>query len=294
MEELEKFKREINLAEFAQLYGYRIDKDKSSRSVKQLRNDNTGDKIVVSQYDNGHYVYFSMRNDTDNGTIIDFIQHRTGKNLGEVRKELRGYLSGDRKEIQQFKIIKSNPNRNRIFRIWESIKSEEAKQWRGIRSDLLQKAVDTNRLKIVDKAYYFGMWDLEGLCGIEKRTYDKKRVITGSQKGLWVLGKISTAKYIIITESPLDSLSYIQLKSIEPNITYLIATMGTLSKKAKEALKEIEKRSKGQWIIATDNDEGGEKLAKDIKNIVNIDHIIRDKPTKKDWNEELADIVLKR
>ena len=35
-----------------------------------------GDKIIISREDDGHYVYWSVRDDSDNGTIIDFVKYR--------------------------------------------------------------------------------------------------------------------------------------------------------------------------------------------------------------------------
>jgi PAS domain-containing protein len=34
------------------------------------------DKIVVKRNDNGHYAFFSLRDDDDNGTVIDFVQRQ--------------------------------------------------------------------------------------------------------------------------------------------------------------------------------------------------------------------------
>ena len=64
-DELDGFKREIDLREFALSLGYEIDKRESWRGSTVLRRG--GDKIVVKRNSNGHYVYFSVRDDRDNG-----------------------------------------------------------------------------------------------------------------------------------------------------------------------------------------------------------------------------------
>jgi len=51
-----------------------------------------GDKIIIKRNSNGHSVFFSVRDDGDNGTIIDFIQKRQRLSLGGVRKELRPWI----------------------------------------------------------------------------------------------------------------------------------------------------------------------------------------------------------
>jgi hypothetical protein len=39
-----------------------------------------------------HWIYFTIGEDTDNGSIIDFVQKRKGGNLGDVRRALRPWL----------------------------------------------------------------------------------------------------------------------------------------------------------------------------------------------------------
>ena len=70
MNELQKFKNEINLTEYAASYGYCIDKGSSSQSSATMRNSG-GDKIIISRSINGDWVYFSVKDDGDNGTVID-------------------------------------------------------------------------------------------------------------------------------------------------------------------------------------------------------------------------------
>ena len=70
--ELDAFKREIDLRQFAASFGYEMDRHESWRGSTVLRRG--GDKIVVKRNHNGHYVFFSVRDDRDNGTIIDFVQ----------------------------------------------------------------------------------------------------------------------------------------------------------------------------------------------------------------------------
>ena len=92
-DELERFKSQINLAEYAQAQGYEIDRKESSRASTVMRSG--GDKIIVATDTDGHGIYFSVRDDADHGSIIDFVQKRQGLNLGQVRKELRPWI-GDR------------------------------------------------------------------------------------------------------------------------------------------------------------------------------------------------------
>jgi len=92
-DELERFKIDINLTEYAATEGYQLDRRASSRNSVVMRPPG-GDKIVIARGEDPHWVYFSVRDDTDNGSIIDFIQHRRRCSIGEVRRELRPWIGG--------------------------------------------------------------------------------------------------------------------------------------------------------------------------------------------------------
>ena len=57
-----------------------------------LRHPASDDKIFIKRDADGHYVYFSVRDDRDNGTIVDFVGKRLRLNLGMLRRELRPWL----------------------------------------------------------------------------------------------------------------------------------------------------------------------------------------------------------
>ncbi|MGB5632953.1 MAG: relaxase/mobilization nuclease domain-containing protein [Waterburya sp.] len=91
VKQLDRFKTEINLVEYATSIGYEYQPRESSPNSALLRH-NSGDKIVIVTNTQGHGIYFSFHDDKDQGTIIDFVQQRNNFNLGEVRKELRPWL----------------------------------------------------------------------------------------------------------------------------------------------------------------------------------------------------------
>jgi hypothetical protein len=69
-EELERFKLDINLAEFAAAYGFPLDRRESWKGGAVMRHDN-GDKIIVSRdAADRHWIYCSVRDTGDKGTII--------------------------------------------------------------------------------------------------------------------------------------------------------------------------------------------------------------------------------
>ena len=80
-DELHRFKSDIHFLHYAaDRYGYRRDRRESSVSSHVLRHPATDDKIVVRKDRDGHWTYFSVRDDRDHGTIIDFVQRR-GRHL---------------------------------------------------------------------------------------------------------------------------------------------------------------------------------------------------------------------
>ena len=86
-QELDRFKL-IDLRTYAVSVGYTLD-----RRDKSAMRHVSGDKIIISRKPDGHFTYWSVRDDRDKGTIIDFIAHRRGLNLGQIRKELRGWTA---------------------------------------------------------------------------------------------------------------------------------------------------------------------------------------------------------
>ncbi len=87
--EMEAFKSKIDLQVYAASLAYERDPRESSRSSSIMRRPSDDDKIIIKLNSDGHYLYFSVRDDDDNGSIIDFLQKRQRINLGEVRKKLR-------------------------------------------------------------------------------------------------------------------------------------------------------------------------------------------------------------
>ena len=82
----------IDLQSHAAAQGHELDPWESWRGSAVMRHPN-GDKIIVTRNAaNEHYVYFSVRDERDHGTIVDFIERRKSLNLGQVRKELRPWV----------------------------------------------------------------------------------------------------------------------------------------------------------------------------------------------------------
>jgi len=90
-EELEFFRKNIDLVKFAESFGFKLDKQRSTSGAWFMVNPTTKTKIIISRAGDGTWRFVNMDEPDDRGTIIDFIQSRQRKNLGEVRKMLRSW-----------------------------------------------------------------------------------------------------------------------------------------------------------------------------------------------------------
>ena len=297
--ELKAFKTQINLVEYAVSCGYEVDREESSTNSVVLRRRTDNDKIVVKTDKGGHGVYFSVRNDQDNGTIIDFVKRRKGLNLGEIRKELRPWIgmAGIKKGPLRRNTAKPAlviKDRKMVCRVWsfsQSIKRSsylkqrgiDPKTWRDVRFYRVMR--EDRRQNII-----FPHYDLNGLCGYEIKNRNFTGFAPGGIKAVWCTTNMKTAKHAVVVESAIDALSHAQLMQTNEDTAYL-SIGGQLSQYQRDLIKAIfERRNNILSIeIGTDNDTAGHKLAVEIKALLPGGlKIKRSIPAKgKDWNDAL-------
>jgi len=328
---LEYAKKYINLVELAvNKFGYKIKKNKSSRYYKTLKKD--GDIIVVSRnMNNEHWIYFNTRDDNDNGTIIDFIQNRTGYNLGEVRRFLSKYLQEKREgKIKEIKDFYVEPSQSKDMKLIlseiEQLTYLKENNYltaeRKINKDIIEKypVYQDKRNNIV-----FILYDELGyITGLAK--YNKKfKQILGS-KGIWssiqqdvlndkeenLKDKVKKIEKIFITESPIDALSYTELRNTDIEKTLLLTTQGQISDRTIDilfsfikAIYLITKRKTLKIVLGFDKDETGLYFATEVSfklkekmenTLINgkepfpILEITTEFPKSKDWNEDLKNL----
>jgi len=122
--ELESFKTSIDLRAYAAQQGYVLDRMKSWRGSAVMRHAN-GDKIIKRDADN-HYVYFSIRDDADHGTIIDFAQNRLRLKFGAARRGLRPVGGRYAETVRYAPLLPTAKNRMRVERTYERMKDAAA------------------------------------------------------------------------------------------------------------------------------------------------------------------------
>ena len=295
VKQLERFKTEINLVEYAISIGYEYVKAKSRHNKAMLRHE-SGDKIVVVTDTNRRGIYFSLKDNKDNGTIIDFVQHRQRKNLGEVRKELRPWLvKGDLAVVGD--VAKPQPmSEDRISLIQEFsnfsvLKSHPSLAKLGISESTLNSDRFIGRIAIDNKNnLVFPHYDHDGITGYESKNDGKNSFSRSGTKALWQSNSHSEDTRLVITAHVIDALSYHQLF---PHRSYRYIAIGsTPSSYQRELIAEamtLLNHPGAQIIIATGNDEAGEQLADTITSLVlNSTQLVRHKPENAEsWNKVL-------
>jgi len=294
MDELDLFKKNIDLREFAASEGYFLDKKKSSQTSSVMRNVD-GDKLVMAK-DNksSNYIYFSVRDPLDNGTIIDFLTNRNGGNLGQIRKILRGWLglSAPKTNLPTFEPLKpaSKDIREAVIYYEKANYFSDSPflEWRGLKRTLINAPRFKNCFKMDSRGnVLFPHYNRHGLCGFEKKNYKFTGYAGGGVKGLWSSICFKDDSSLVISESAIDGLSYQALHNISS--ARFVSIGGSMNPDQLELLAlAMNKMVGGEVLLAFDNDLDGEKMADQVKVIAPAGvNVSRPLPKSKDWNQEL-------
>ncbi len=308
-QEINDFKQQINLTEYAAAQGYVLDRSESSRNSVTMRGPG-GDKIIIGRdASSGHWIYFSVRDDADNGTIIDFIQNRQRLDLGGARKALRPWVGASphppgkpapERFVGDVEPISRDLARIRAqFAAMRPVQSAHPylEQERCIPIAVLADPRFAGRI-YTDRHgnAVFPHHDRDGLCGFELRNTRFKGFAKGGQKGLWYSAHDCGDQNLVITESAIESLSYHVLH--RPEATRYFSIAGEMNPTQHQLLESaFRKLPPGAAIrIATNHDAGGHHLAGEIKAIAlatdRVDLALIDRYPETegaDWNDVLKE-----
>jgi hypothetical protein len=298
--ELEQFKVDINLAEFAcNRFGYTVDAKQSSPNSIVLRKGDD-EKLIVARDLDGHYVYFAPITPfaTDYGSIIDFIQVRMRVNLGQVRVLLREYQGTNYPHLKNTSLVaKIQPVTKSTLSILKDYESFNQLSYstyldsRGLKKELYTSRRFAGKIRVDGKDnLIFPHFDKQGICGFELKNNNFIGFSRGSKKAIWSSNRYSNDKRLVITEAVIDALSY---HALFGNVhTRYASTSGAFSDTTKEmivvAAEALPVRN-GAVILAYDNDVVGDQNRRATHQILAqsgvkvIDHI----PRNKDFNEDL-------
>jgi hypothetical protein len=271
--ELDAFKREIDLRQFAVNLGYQMDRRESWRGSTVLRRG--GDKIVVKRHGNGHYVFFSVRDDNDHGTIIDFVQRRQRLSLGAVRQVLRPWIGRHATPMQFPALQPTSPDRMQVEcayrRMSEVPRYPYLEQDRCVPAIVLWSPRFVGRIRLDCRGNtVFPHFDAAGLCGYEIKNRGFTGFAGGGKKGLWFSHTRSDDRRLILAESAIDALSHATLFPDAEDQTRYASLGGKPSRRQMGLLRAaIAKLQEGAEIVAAfDADPAGRRLAEEIRELV--------------------------
>ncbi len=265
-----------------------------------MRQPATGDKIIISKK-GANWVYFSVHDDSDNGTIVDFIEKRTSKTLPEIGQELAAWTGGAAAlPLYSLPDVQEQVyDPDRIRRAFGWMKPTTAHPYligeRKIPADVLKDSRFAGRI-FQDRHgnAVFPHQNGQGVCGLELKNHDKGVFMRGSAKALW-LGNINPADTVLtLAEAAIDALSHFALFRPQ-GASYGAVSGGMKDNQFDCLLAVIGKMPKLEKIIlAVDNDKGGDKIASRIEGYLAdkfTGEIVRHIPAGQgmDWNNVLKE-----
>jgi len=302
--ELDSFKR-IDLRAYAASLGYQLDRKESWRGAAVMR-DPKGDKIVIKRdAGSGHYVYFSVRDDKDNGTIIDFVERRAGLNLrkrgdwAKVGNELRPWIGLPPVPVPSFpELHKTAKDRMRVeaeyMRMTDAVRHPYLETERGIAAELLGSTRFARRIRIDRRGNaIFPHEDDEGLCGYEIKNHEFTGFASGGSKGIWMSHRFPDDRRLVLCEAAIDALSYAIL---QPDSQTRYGSIGGKPNPRQPGLIRAEAAvmPAGAVIVAAmDADADGRKLAEIVRDAVkqagrsDLGFELHEPDGFKDWNDQL-------
>lgn len=268
-----RFKTDINLTQYASFLGYEVDGRKSTKSSIAMRKD--GDKVIISRK-GANWVYFSVTDDSDNGSIIDFVQKRTNQQILDIGKDLNAWLGGGveypnpKTYVSDVEEQHYDPERIKFIFSRTRVSTDHAYlKNRGLSSSILASTrfkgrIFTDRHTNVIFPHYQG----NEICGIEYKQTDKGFFAKGSQKTLWRSNIKNSDTCLIIGEAVIDALSYAQIHKNDK--AFYVATGGGMSPEQEQIIGDLVESLPNiqEIIIITDNDEGGDKLTTRIQAVI--------------------------
>lgn len=302
--EFSRFKYEMNLTDYAARLGYKIDRKKSTQNSIAMRLG-IADKIIISKR-NGAWVYFSVYDNKDSGTIVDFIRNRTDKSLFEIGTELQtwldGHISFTPASSYNFTPQERKPEPARIKRLFtycSQATNHTYLKGRSITEEILRSPRFEGRVfQDRHKNAVFPHFKNGSVCGLELKGKNTDLFVRGSEKTLWRSNVKKDDNSLIISEAPIDAMSYHILHGLTS--AFYIATCGGFSSKQSALLQEIFNKLPQikDTLIITDHNEGGDRLAHRLKLVIEETdfkgRLSRHSPDLhgQDWNDVLKAQVL--
>lgn len=273
--ELEKFK-DINLTEYARHRGYEVVRQETSRNSVAMKNAATGHKIIIARASDLHWIYFTVGDTRDNGSIIDFVMKRDGVSLGRARPILRDWLSlppSARPKPEEYvkaeQVTPSSPDRQAIIGklcALPAVSDHPYLRSRAVGPGVLADPRFAGRVLLDPEkgAAIFPHEDEQGICGMEERNHRFKGFSAKGTKGLWRSNITREDTRLVFCESAIDALSYHALHP-DPRTRYM-SCAGGWSETTRTLMRRAAGRHPGSDIVlAFDRDAQGRKYEADAR-----------------------------
>lgn len=296
--DLDRIKKEANLMGVAALFGFKINKEKTSQNSANMSNES--ESIIIKKDGDDHWVYFNVHCHSDKGSVVDFIMNRCpGLSFVEAVKKIQAeYLNGsfevahEVKKIQLVPVVRDRAGVIQAINRMNISKDNQYLKSRGIdRSALESKRFLGCVLTDQYSNAVFPHVDKEGVCGAEKRNFNFKGFTKGGIKSIWMSNRLKQDDCLFVAESGIDAMSNFILRKCAS--TRYISIGGEPSPAAWALIVAvIEKFSEkgGRIISGLDNDESGNVMHEKLVALTSID-IEREKPLLKDWNNMLEQVL---
>lgn len=334
---IKALKTDVNLVEFAcHKFGYLPDwehpttggdkrKVKSSaNSIKLIHKDDPLDTLIVSKNPtNQQFVYKSLCDSSDKGTIVDFVKNRFEDfSFSKLRKMCKNYLSATEKGLFKSYLgsrpgfansLNGNVEMPKIEAFQFYLKPANDKSYlknRGLSDETinnhfkltynLNEQNDTVSFVIpyykVDKnpdnSYSLSLHTYQKYS--EDSTIQKKFIKGGKMDSVWLnsVDKTKPVTSMVISESPLDSASYAELKKEQCGKNPLLtASGGDFGLTVSDTFtKLIDMTKVDNVILANDNDCKGQRYNAQVLAALPVSKLVEDDFLEKNKGLEEAKI----
>jgi hypothetical protein len=305
-QEFEAFKRNVDLHSVAESMGYSVDPKESwglrtARPHYVMRKGNIKITVNISPKD-GHWTFNNWADDSHGGSVIDFLQHETSDNFGQIRKRLRAWSGSTAPPPVWIRPPGLWKDREAVAREYAGMHSTEnhayLTQERSISPALLASPRFAGRVRVDLRGNaIFPHFDGDGLCGFEKKNRDFTGFASGGVKGLWESHDQPEDRCLVVAESAIDALSY---AALFPALHTRYRSTGGQVNEAQPALLRaavLDLRDGSEVTAAMDNDDAGRKLAAMVQRVVAeagrpslTFHVHFPPAPDADWNDVLREI----
>lgn len=271
--DFDTYKSCIDLVAFAeQVYGYRVNRKKSTRREVVMEDAAGTEVLVISRHAvSGHSIYFNPQDEQDSGTVIDFSYVRNQHNWKKVRAELASYVQGTGLETQGLPPdVAASPVMPNFSLL--PFTDRAYLHARGITDATIDDPVFEQRIfnhvfsTETGQTYLntaFPLYRSGEIVGLELKNVGYHGNAAGSARAaaFWTSatdGLAAPIDAVIVTESAIDALSYHQLFPPAAEARLYVSMSGYIAKGQRALfLALVQELAPRRIVLANDNDLPG-------------------------------------